>query len=140
MKTTKEKIEVMQAYADGKHIQFYNKTRRDDWITTSDPVWDWVNYDYRIEPEPKKPTYRPYESVAEMLCDYKRRVCKINNQPKNTMPLIWLKCSETGAERLATGFDREGNNVFVGYWCDMSELYTDYQYLDGTPVGKLVEE
>lgn len=142
MKTTKEKIDVMQGFEEGKPIQIRTNKKVDSkWFDFKDtPNWNWEENDYRIKPEPKEPTYRPYESVAEMLCDYKRRVRKINNHPKNTMPLIWLKCSETGAERLATGFDREGNNVFVGYWRDMSELYTDYQYLDGTPFGRLVEE
>lgn len=139
MKTTKEKIKVMQAYEDGKAIQARSGSAI-EWFDIKAPSWIWGVYDYRIAPESKVPTYRPYESVAEMLCDYKRRVCKINNQPKNTMPLIWLKYIEHDEiKRLVIGFDMNDNQVLLNIWCDMSYLYRNYQYLDGTPCGKLVE-
>ena len=111
METTKEMIEVMQAFEDGKTIQ---QTFEYKWVDTICPNWDWLHSDYRIKPEPKKPTYRPYESVAEMLCDYKRRVCKVNNQPKNTMPLIWVKLIgfPTDKGTLITSYD--DNKVWLG--------------------------
>lgn len=56
MSTTEEKIEVMQAYADGKKIEF--KTMRfaaDGWATlVAPPVWNWVEYNYRIKQEPRE--------------------------------------------------------------------------------------
>lgn len=141
MKTTKEMIEVMQAYEDGKEIEYYSNLIGGWVLFVGTPSWSWDKSDYRIKPEPKEPTYRPYESVAEMLCDYKRRVCKINNQPKNTMPLIWLKYIEHDEiKRLVIGFDMNDNQVLLNIWCDMSYLYRNYQYLDGTPCGRLVEE
>ena len=50
---TKRQIEVMQAYVDGKSIQFKSYYQV-EWSAL--PVvfkWDWIDYDYRIAP-PKK--------------------------------------------------------------------------------------
>lgn len=57
--TTKEKIEVMQAYLDGKQIQT-RRLRRDkggwaDWPNEGEPVWDFWSCEYRIKPEPRIP-------------------------------------------------------------------------------------
>mgnify|MGYP003656259645 CR=1 FL=1 len=50
MKTTAEKIAVMQAHRAGKDIQYYgNKARW--WEATSNPGWDWLRTDYRVAPE-----------------------------------------------------------------------------------------
>jgi hypothetical protein len=57
---TKEMIEVMKAFEDGKTIEARRNgtvtttvcTR--DWSECPTPVWDWLNVEYRIAPEPKK--------------------------------------------------------------------------------------
>lgn len=43
---TKEMIEIMQAYVDGKPIEFRDNSRV--WMYVQSPVWDWNAYDYRI--------------------------------------------------------------------------------------------
>ena len=49
MKTTKEKIEIMQAYERGEQIQIYYPDT-DEWEDVeSTLLWDWVNFDYRIK-------------------------------------------------------------------------------------------
>lgn len=57
---TKERIGVMQAYVDGKEIEFYDA---DDgkWVTTESPLWNY-NIRYRVRLMPK---YRPFESSEE---------------------------------------------------------------------------
>lgn len=47
---TKEKIEVMQAFVDGKEIEYRDS---DIWLPTTDPIWDWDTCDYRIKKTPK---------------------------------------------------------------------------------------
>ena len=52
----KEMIEVMQAFEDGKKIE-YSVVGNNNWQpTASEPAWAWDRCDYRIapEPEPKK--------------------------------------------------------------------------------------
>ena len=53
MKSTKEMIEVMQAYEDGKKIEYYSRISN-RWETAISPIWSWEYLDYRIKPEPKR--------------------------------------------------------------------------------------
>ena len=49
---TKEMIEVMQAFEDGKKIEY---SIGNAWIRANCvPVWAWDRCEYRIAPEPKK--------------------------------------------------------------------------------------
>ena len=46
-------IEVIQAFADGKDIEYIVRSNPDsDWIEADVPCWDWSSYDYRVKPEP----------------------------------------------------------------------------------------
>ena len=56
MKTTAEKIQVMQAYQEGKQIEFMNIHGSDyhEWmICDFEPIWDWLTCDYRISLDSK---------------------------------------------------------------------------------------
>lgn len=66
--TTKEKIAVMQAYVDGKKIQFARKNK-EDWedYSTGEPLWAWSMFDYRIKPEEEKPKRMTNRQLAEWL-------------------------------------------------------------------------
>ena len=69
--TTKDMIEVMQAYERGEQIEIRMKTipENDEWDTmTQEPEWNWSDFDYRVKP---KPTYRPYKNAAEFLAAQK---------------------------------------------------------------------
>lgn len=57
---TKQRIAVMQAYADGKQIQYFEEcTRR--WEDITAPSWI-RGIPYRVKPEPK---YRPFKNADE---------------------------------------------------------------------------
>lgn len=58
MKTTKEKIEVMQAFVNGKAVEWRDPIRYNKWEIAVNPSWDWNNIDYRIAPEKKR---RPWK-------------------------------------------------------------------------------
>lgn len=64
--TTKEKIEVMQAYEEGKTIECNNK-RDSDWFELDQPDWNWSGYDYRLKKE-KRPLTRE-EITAQWVKD-----------------------------------------------------------------------
>lgn len=51
---------VMEAYANGKEIQYFNDDG--EWITTRRPLFNWDKLKYRIKPEPK---YRPFKTKEE---------------------------------------------------------------------------
>ena len=52
---TIEAIRIMQAYVDGKEVEF--KWMSKDWNSTDKPEWNWSAYDYRIKPTA---TLRPW--------------------------------------------------------------------------------
>ena len=68
--TTKEKIEVMQAYVDGKQIQIRAAgNNKRDWedFNFGEPCWDWYETEYRIKPEEEKPKRMTKRQLAEWL-------------------------------------------------------------------------
>ncbi|EAH4635811.1 hypothetical protein A0M37_02600 [Campylobacter jejuni] len=48
MKTLKEKIEVMEAFKNGKQVQV--KDTNSDWHDVKEPQWNWLSCDYRVKP------------------------------------------------------------------------------------------
>ena len=63
MKTTLEKIAVMQAFEDGKTIEYNIKDRGIGWAKSSYPLWNWGESDYRIKP-------LTLEEAASKYCEY----------------------------------------------------------------------
>ncbi|MEM7763535.1 MAG: hypothetical protein AAF290_05605, partial [Pseudomonadota bacterium] len=57
MKTTAEKIAVMQAYEDRRDVEFFSASL-DEWILLTSgvmgPEWDWKSRDYRVKREPQE--------------------------------------------------------------------------------------
>jgi hypothetical protein len=51
---TKEMIEVMKAFEDGKKIEVRDKWFPSSWDSATTPTWNWYEREYRIAPEPKK--------------------------------------------------------------------------------------
>lgn len=66
MKTLAEKIAVMQAFADGKQIEFLplKPYPEDKWLLVANPHWNWEARDYRVvTPDPLRKL-----SVEETKC------------------------------------------------------------------------
>ena len=55
---TIEAIRVMQAFVDGKEVE-YSIFNNNVWLTTDEPDWSWVSHTYRIKPTA---TLRPWNS------------------------------------------------------------------------------
>ena len=52
----KEMIKVMQYYEDGGEVEYKRKhTDNPSWVLAC-PVWDWINFDYRIKKQKQKVT------------------------------------------------------------------------------------
>ena len=64
---TKEAIKVMQAYVDGKAIQYRDISL--NWVDCGDnPKWQWFLTDYRIKPEPREFTLGLDEDGCIVIC------------------------------------------------------------------------
>lgn len=70
MKTTKEKMKVMQAFLDGELIQRQHVDYTESlWHTLgTEPVWDWLSYDFRVKPEPRVIWVNEYDSYEVAHC------------------------------------------------------------------------
>jgi hypothetical protein len=71
---TKEKIEVMQAYLDGKQIEARGKPAKATHTWTplhNTPTWDWLRTDYRVKKEPAV-AWGVVSDKAELLSVHKR--------------------------------------------------------------------
>ena len=68
MKTTKEMIEVMQAFEDGEDIQAdcYDSAGWHDIVRS---VWNWSDCDYRIKPKPREVWINEYEDGCKAVYD-----------------------------------------------------------------------
>ena len=119
---TADCIKVMQAYVEGKQIQY-----KDDevWIDIDDPDWDWHNWEYRIKPEPN---YRPFRDVEECWQEMQRH-----------RPFGWIKNKNNGHYAMITkvnaDFDKKHIAISgINIWT-LSETMCDYTFADGEPFG-----
>lgn len=121
MKTIDEMVAVMQAYKDGKEIESRPHIPCSEWHHAGKPGWDWSCIDYRVKPEPK---YVPYDSVMEVERDK------------------WVRIkADTSIIRRISTINLDKNEVFIGgFSWTLKELFENYEYEDGSPCGKKVEE
>lgn len=116
---TAERIKVMQAYVDGKKIQWaYDST--DIWYDTDYPQWK-PDIDYRIKPEPK---YRPFANVEECWQEM------LKHAPFGIMS------SKNGKDYMSFMSLNDEGCDFCGYEGENFEsAFDDIQFADGTPFG-----
>lgn len=130
MKTTKEMIEVMQAYDRGEQIEGRRRVCGVDdsgWLEARNPLWDWRSCDYRVKPKKK---FVPFDTAEEFLAaqrKYGKTVrCKENNY------LFRSYVNECGDIALVNA---AGHSITE----DIDDIHVRYEFLDGTPCGKEVE-
>ena len=126
----KELLPIIQAFAEGKHIQWRNHCK--NWIDIDER--DGLNTEfplsiYRIKPEPK---YRPFKSQEECLQEM------LKHQPFGVVKDKHFANYQT--HRAFTFLTTEGCN-FRGYE-DMTfeTSFKNLLFADGTPFGVKVEE
>lgn len=132
---TRDLIAVMQAYVDGKQIQWKHISGM--WMDTTEPLWD-NKTSYRVKPETK---YRPFKNTDE--CWQKM----LKHQPfgwvktiANIPELHNISAIFPSAEfPVMLGIDIEENEASE-YALKLSEMYDLFTFADGAPFGILEEE
>ena len=113
----REAAKVMEAYANGKAIQYLNGDN--EWIDTPNPFFDWHNYVYRIKPESQ---YRPFKSQEECW-----------NEMHKHPDFGWVVTKNC---RVVYHIDSVYNALLIGYiGYSFDEMYQKYEFTDGTPFG-----
>lgn len=112
----RDAAKVMEAYANGKKIQYLNDDN--EWIDTPNPFFDWHNYIYRIKPE-----YRPFKTQEECW-----------NEMLKHQPFGWVKEISCEMLYLINGI----SNISIVIMEDINsfkEAMNIYEFKDGTPFG-----
>ena len=123
----REAAKVMEAYANGKKIQYLNDDN--EWIDAPNSLFDWDNCVYRIKPED---TYRPFETKEECW-----------NEMLKHQPFGWVKSKDKGYFHLIglVQWSSELEDVMIIFATSEQlarssrSLFEDYIFADGTPFG-----
>ena len=123
-----DRIALMQAYVDGKQIQYFNRLEG-KWEDTTDPRWSQGS-SYRIKPEPN---YRPFRDSEECWQEMQKH-----------RPFGWIKNKNNGHYSMITkvnaDFDKKHIAISgINIWT-LSETMCDYTFADGEPFGINIEE
>ena len=137
MKTTKEIIEIIQAYEKGASIQ--EKEIVDDveyyakWEDVENPLWNFENYDYRVKPKPK---YAPFSTAEQFL----------EAQEKHGQAVIqYVNKDNTVCNQFRAYVNNLGNIVLYGgvntvRLLTLEQLFNDYYFAnDLAPCGKIID-
>ena len=123
----REAAKVMEAYANGKKIQYLNDDN--EWIDAPNPLFDWDNYVYRIKPGLR---YRPFETKEECW-----------NEMLKHQPFGFVKSKVKGYFHLIglVQWSSELEDVMIILATSEQlarssrSLFEDYIFADGTPFG-----
>ena len=113
----KEAAKVMEAYANGKKIQYLNDDN--EWIDAPNPLFDWDNYVYRIKPGLR---YRPFETKEECWNEMHKHSdfgWGLNNIGE------YVNLSRISNDRIFTKGDA----------FDFNKALKGFRFTDGTPFG-----
>lgn len=128
MKTTKEMIEVMQAYERGEQIQVKTPNKKCEWVDIKEPYWSWDVCDYRVKP---KKRYMPFDTAEEFL----------EAQREHGEAIV----DKTSGEKSNAYVNKNGTvvstKILSNVWtigC-LGTIFSYYKFEDGTPCGKEVE-
>ena len=125
MKTTKEMIEVMQAFERGEQIEaFYNGV----WVDIYIPEWSWGLRDYRVKP---KKSYVPFDTPEEFLTAYRKHGEFVENKESGEKMNAYV--DKNGIVILSTAL----NCTYT--FESIRTLFGCYKFSDGTQCGKEVE-
>ena len=134
----KQLVDVMQAYINGKTIQYYDvdlsfkiehpgePNFNDKWVDVDeDHLFRPDFYDYRVKPEPR---YRPFRNVEECWQEMQKH-----------QPFGWIKDKEDGHYSMVTTVDAaEGEkhiSISGDYLCSLDVTMSLYTFADGAPFG-----
>lgn len=114
----KEFLPILQAYADGKTIQ-YHAIEDGYWydVTESDDI-DPMAFAYRIKPEAK---YRPFNNIDECW-----------NEMEKHKPFGWVKDLVGSYKYIVKVFP---SAVVIDDYYTHKEAMQHYKFADGTPFG-----
>lgn len=111
--TTREKIEVLEAYEIGHYIDFCKKGTN-DWRVCLTPTFNFAVYDYRKNEEQKEPDLIPFSFEDDLV--------------GTVVTLGDVRCMITEQQHLGV--------VIRGHFVDYARLFGLYKFENDKPCGK----
>lgn len=139
IKKVKQLLDVMQAYVNGKTIQYYQVdlsfkiehlgelNSSNKWIDVDeDHIFRPDLYNYRIKPESK---YRPFANLEECWQEMQKH-----------HPFGWIKDTENGTYTVVTNIEADELSIDGNPDWHFDGVMSIYTFADGTPFGINTEE
>uniref|UniRef100_UPI00402832EB hypothetical protein n=1 Tax=Segatella hominis TaxID=2518605 RepID=UPI00402832EB len=121
-KEAAELLPIIQAYAEGKEIEIFDKTKK--WETAILPHFDCDPSFYRIKPESK---YRPFKDAEECWTEMQKH-----------QPFGWVFSKKTGVKYLIRYIDN--TVLFTSIQYSFNSAFDNLAFTDLVPFGVKVEE
>ena len=122
----KELLPIIQAFAEGKDIEYRSKEFNEDWKeVTQIPGLSFESFEYRIKPEPK---YRPFKDTEECW-----------NEMQKHQPFGWLKVIRENARTIVNYIHNKGV-IFSNGSVSFERMFDNYTFADGNPFGVKAEK
>ena len=129
----KTMLPIIQAFAEGKEIEFRSKGFDEEWKKVNEiPGLSYSSFDYRIKPKPK---YRPFKDADECWQEMLKHE-----------PFGWVKNIEFEKYFLideVTSIFSDAQIHISAYegknWNSFSTVFYNNTFADGTPFGVKVE-
>lgn len=119
-KQAKELLPIIQAFAEGKTIEFRNKSFK-EWTEIDNPSFDPTITNYRIKPEPK---YRPFTNAEECWQEMKKHE-----------PFGWVKYKTDDVYYFICKVEEDRCYFAVNVYWAFNTILEKYTFADGTPFG-----
>ena len=116
----KELLPIIQAFAEGKKIQFRCKTG--EWLNILNKFdFTLSPDDYRIKPEPK---YRPFKNQEECW-----------NEMMKHQPFGWVRSKKCKDLLWSVKSISNGNIIIIHDYYKFISAFELFEFTDGTPFG-----
>ena len=119
-------LPIIQAFAEGKTLQYRVNRKTNEWKDINDPAFNDIPSEYRIKPEPK---YRPFRTKDECW-----------NEMFKHQPFGWVR-TKAGNNYAIIGSINEYTGVDITFATNeklrftTEFLFEKYKFADGTPFG-----
>ena len=122
----KELLPIIQAFADGKTLQYRVNNENNEWKDINNPAFNDAPSEYRIKPEPK---YRPFKTKEECWDEM------LKHQPFGYITDYLGNITQVNGLQLDVF-----NELFISVSCspcifETNYIYDKYKFIDGTPFG-----
>ncbi len=132
----KEMLPIIQAFAEGKEIEFRSKGFDEEWKKVNEiPGLSYSSFDYRVKSEPK---YRPFKDADECWQEMLKHqpfgwVKEKGNKP--SYRLLACISENTEAPVCFASYGSVNRGVVIHSSSQFGKMFNAFTFADGAPFG-----